>query len=237
MRKLLYVPIVHSESDLGSLGPAIDRRSASLCGEKRWAEHKETVSRFWQSVADYMLSLDSAGLKIYQDGLAADGELGRRIVEGAARGGSKNHQVILDLIKKGAEIRKTEDASLLIQEYESISRRLSGGEPSEAISSYPRSRAQRDRLTEERDRFIAKTINETLKDGEMAILFMGAYHNVRSGLADDIVVEDVKEQEAMKAYFQELLFGQDESRYQRLAGYLASPIANTHKREPSETEA
>jgi len=223
MRKLLYVPIIHSESDLGSLGPAIDRRSASLCGEKRWAEHKETVSRFWQGVADYLLSLDGAGLKIYQDGLAADGELGMRIVEEAASRGSKNHQLVLDLINKGAEIRKTEDASLLIREYEGISR-LAGGEPSETISSHVRSRGHSSRLTEERDRFIAKTVNETLRDGETAVLFLGAYHSLLSYLATDIVLEQVKEVEKVRAYFRELFSAHNETRLQQLAHYLASPI-------------
>ena len=224
MRKLLYVPIIHSESDLGSLGPAIDRRSASICGEKRWAEHKETVSRFWQSVADHLRSLEGAGLKIYQDGLAADGELGRRVIEEAASRGSKNHQIILDLMKKGAEVRKTEDASLLIQEYESIST-LATGEPSEAMSSHPASLGARDRLTEERDRFIAKTVNDTLRDGETAILFMGAYHSVLTHLASDIVVEQIKEAGKVRAYFQELISGDDETRLQQLARYLASPIS------------
>ena len=213
MRKLLYVPIIHSESDLGSLGPAIDRKTASLCGERRWAEHKETVSRFWQSVAEYLLSLDIAGLKIYQDGLVADGKLGMRVIEEAARRDSRNHQVILDLIKKGAEIHKTEDASLLIQEYENISR------------LDPTSRGQRDRLTEERDSFVARTINETLKDGETAILFMGAYHSVLPRLARDIVVEQVKEVEKVRAYFEELLSSHNETSLQQLAHYLTRPIS------------
>jgi hypothetical protein len=223
MRKLLYVPIIHSEPDLGSLGPAVNRRSASLSGEQRWAEHKETVSRFWQSVADYLLSLDCTSLKIYQDGLAVDGELGTRVIAEAARRGSKNHQVVLDLIKKGAEITKTEDTSLLIQEYESISM-LARGEISETISSHSRSREHRDRLTKERDRFIAKTVNETLRDGETAVLFLGAYHSVLSHLASDIVVEQVKDVEKMKAYFRELFYGHSETRLRQLAYYLATQV-------------
>jgi len=224
MRKLLYVPIIHSESDLGSLGPVIDRRSASLVGEKRWAQHKETVSRFWHSVADYLLSCDAVGQKIYQDGLAADGELGRRIVEEAARRGSKNHQLILDLMEKGAEIRKTEDASLLIQEHQSISR-LASEKPPETTSGDPR--AQSERLAEERDRFIAKSINETLRDGETAVLFMGAYHSVLSHLAKDIVVEQVKEVEKVRAYFHDLFSRRNETRVRQLAHYLAAPISET----------
>ncbi len=109
MRKLLYVPIIHTESDLGSVASAIDSKSSSLCGEERWAKHKETVAKFWESIADYFATIDASNLKIYQDGLPADGELGRKTIEEGARRGSKNLQLILNLMQKGAEIRKTED--------------------------------------------------------------------------------------------------------------------------------
>lgn len=225
MRELLYVPIIHSESDLGSLGAAIDRRSASLYGEKRWAEHKETVARFWKSVADYLLSLDVGGLKIYQDGLAANGELGRRIVEEAARRGSTNHQVVLQLLSKGAEVRKTEDASLLMEELR-LAREESGAASIPNLGDLSFSKA---RLTEERDKFIARTIDETLKQGETAVLFIGAYHNVHLYLPADITVEYLKEQERVKAYFEELVSGGRGKRFQELARYLACPIT-THPR-------
>jgi len=225
VRELLYVPIIHSESDLGSLGAAIDKRSASLYGEKRWAEHKETVTKFWRSVADYLLSLDAAGLKIYQDGLAADGELARRIVEEAAKRGSMNHQVILQLLNKGAEVRKTEDASLLIEELR-LAREESGAAniPNPGDLSFSKAC-----LTEERDRFIAKTIDETLKLGEKAVLFIGAYHNVHLYLPRDITVEYLKERERVKAYFEEFISGGKGRGFQELARYLACPIA-VHRR-------
>ncbi len=215
MRSLLYLPIIHTEADMGSMAATIERESASLCGQERWSRHRETVAKFWQSVVDYLLSCDSASMKIYQDGLAADGEVGRKIIKEAARRGSRNHQVVLELIKKGAEIRKTEDASLLLQEYEHIYKLVSG-KPSETVSS--------DRLTEQRDRFIASTINETLRDGEIAVLFIGAYHNVFPLLARDIVVKQIKDAEKVRAYFHELFSGRDETMFQQLAHYLTAPI-------------
>lgn len=222
MRELLYVPIIHSESDLGSLGAAIDKRSASLYGEKRWAEHKETVAMFWRSVADYLLSLDAASLKIYQDGLAANGELGGRIVEEAAKRGSMNHQVIWQLLSKGAEARKTEDASLLMEELR-LAREESGAASIPNPGDLSFSKAC---LMEKRDRFIARTIDETLKQGETAVLFIGAYHNVHLYLPRDITVEYLKEQERVKAYFEELISGGKGRRFQELARYLACPTAD-----------
>jgi hypothetical protein len=220
MRELLHVPIIHSESDLGSLGVAIDRRSASLYGEKRWAEHKETVAKFWKSVAHYLLSLDTASLKIYQDGLVAAGDVGRRIVEEAAKRGSLNHQLVFDLMGKGAELRKAEDASLLLQELRLAQEECAAGN----ISNYEGLKVIRAGLTEKRDKFIATTIDETLREGEIAVLFIGAYHNVHLYLPGDIAVKQLKERDRVKAYFEELASGRGGKRFQQLARYLLSPI-------------
>ena len=54
---------------------------------------------------------------------------------------------------------------------------------------------------------IARTIAETLKPEETAILFIGAYHNVRLYLPPDIVVVPLKEPHSVKAYFEELTSG------------------------------
>lgn len=221
MRRLLYVPIIHSEADLGSLGSAIDRRSASLYGEKLWAAHKETVVQFWKSVADYLLSLDTASLKIYQDGLAASGELGKRIIAEAAQLGSPNHQLLLQLMDKGAEVRKTEDASLLMQELKLAQEESAAGNTSDQKSLSQ----MKARLTEKRDRAIARAISETLKPGETAILFIGAYHNVSQYLPSDIVVEHLKDQDKVRVYFAELTSGKVGKNFERLARYLGSPIA------------
>ena len=218
MRKLLYVPIIHTRGDMGSLGPALERKSASLVGDKRWTEHQEAVSRFWRAVEDCLLSLEGSPLVIYQDGLAADGELGRRVVEEAARRGSLNHRLLLHLANGGADIRKTEDPSLLLEELK-LARQEAGAQgPSQEL------KARRARLLEERDRFISRTIAETLKEGETAVLFIGAYHDVLPYLPEDISVEPLKEPDKVRLYLEELTSGGDPQRWRHLADYLASPI-------------
>ena len=202
------------------MGAAIDRRSASLYGEKRWAEHKETVARFWKSLADYLLSLDVASFKIYQDGLAAGGDVGRRIVEEAAKRGSLNHQLLLHLMGKGAEVRKTEDASLLLQELRLAQEECAAGN----TSNYEGLKVSKAGLTEKRDRLMAATIDETLMGGETAVLFIGAYHNVHLYLPGDIEVKQLKERDRIKAYFEELASGRGGKRFQQLARYLISPV-------------
>lgn len=224
MRRLLYVPILHEEADLGSFGRPLARASAVLSGEGRWAAHKETVNRFWDSVGSYLRSLDSGKLRVYQDGLAADGETGRRIVEEAARLGSRNYQLVLELLRGGAHLRKTEDPRLLLQERENVARAMRGDLGSQAGQEAEQYRRERERLAEERDRFIAGTINTTLKEGEVGVLFIGAFHNLLPHLAADISVVLLKSPEKLRAYVGELLLERDERRLGELARYLASPV-------------
>ena len=211
------------ESDLGSAASAIDRQSASLCGEERWAKHKEVVAKFWANIADYLAAIDASNLKIYQDGLPADGDLGRSIIEEAAKRSSKNHQIILALMERGAEIRKTEALSLLKEEYDYITGLTQPKSATARTTIYATYRRRKNQLTRERDRFVAKTIDETLQEGETGILFMGSYHDILSHLPKDITVEQVKERQRIIAYFKELVSGVDGKRFEELAEYLVSP--------------
>lgn len=224
MRRLLLVPIIHDEADMGSLGAALARRSAELSGESRWALHKRTVGQFWASIETFLLSLDPDTLKVYQDGLAAGGEMGLRIVQEAARRGSRNYQTVLKLLSQGAEIRKTEDAQLLLDERQSILNSLRQESSQEGQPGIPSRTAPADQLLEQRDKFIARTIGETLKAGELGVLFIGAHHNVQPHLQVDITVVAVKDRRQVSDYLSELFQGRDDARLQELATYLASPV-------------
>lgn len=220
MRKLLYVPIIHTSSDLGSLGPALEGASAAQVGESRWARHRETVAGFWKAIEGFLAAINAQDLRIYQDGLAAEGELGRRVVEEAAKRGSLNYRILLDLMHRGAELRKTEAVSLLLEEgWQLLLAAADGPAPTQGPGGEGYQGRKED-LTEQRDRFVAERINETLTEGETGILFMGAYHDVLPHLARDILVQPVKEQRTVKAYFQELMAGGDQARLKELARYL-----------------
>ncbi len=224
MRKLLYVPVIHLDSDLGSIAPTIDKRSAEICGRERWKKHKQTVTTFWNEIEEYFKRLDPANLKIYQDGLMAAGELGQKIIEEGAKRGSKNYQVILDLVKRGGEIRKTEDVELLKEEYGRILKLAQTKSLWEKTTAYIGYRFHKDKLMDKRDRFIAKTINETLKEEETGVLFMGAFHDVITHLVEDIAVEEVKNHEKVRDYFKMLTSGGDEEKFDQLAKHLVSPV-------------
>jgi len=224
MRTLLYVPMIHVDTDLGSVASAIDKRSAEICGKKRWEKHKQIVAIFWDNIEKYFKKLDAANLKIYQDGLMADGELGLKIIQEGARQGSKNYQIVLDLIKRGGEIRKTEDIALLKEEYNRIIKLAQTKSLWEKMMAYIGYRLQKDRLMEKRDRFIASTINETLKGQEKGVLFIGAFHDVIPHLTKEVAIEEVKNNEKVKDYFKTFISRGNEEKFDQLAEYLVSPI-------------
>lgn len=225
MRRLLYVPVLHDEADIGSAGAALQQRSSSMAGEERWAKHRETACRFWESVFTYLSTFADHGLKVYQDGLPADGETGRRIVAEAAARGSKNYRVVQRLLDLGAELCKTEDPALLLQEHQGLLALVSGRGSGDAELSPVEYSTQRDLLTEARDRYIAETIGATLAEDEAGVLFIGAYHRVAQYLAADISCHEVKEREAVLAYVENLLVGHDDEGLAELGQYLASPIS------------
>ncbi|MBU4186523.1 MAG: hypothetical protein KKC23_10060 [Proteobacteria bacterium] len=220
MRKLLYVPIIHVDSDLGSIAPAIDKRSTQICGKERWERHKQIVSTFWDNIEEYFKKQDAGNLKIYQDGLMADGELGQKIIEEGAQKGSRNYRIVLELIRRGAEIRKTEDVALLKEEYNRILKLAQSKSLWERTTAYIGYRFHKGRLMMKRDKFIAGTINQTLKEEEIGVLFIGAYHDVIPLLADDIAIEEVKKTEKVREYFKMLISGGDKERFDELAEYL-----------------
>lgn len=224
MRKLLYVPIIHEDADMGSVAFSLGRKSAHICGMERWERHKEIVTRFWDKISAYFGEMDPGDLVIYQDGLMVDGELGRRIIEEGAKKGSRNYQIVLDLVKRGGEIRKTEDMALIKKELERILQLAQIESEQETNSHADQPLVDGKQLMEERDSFMAKTINETLKSQEKGVLFLGAFHNVLSRLADDIAVTEVKNAGKVKHYFASLISGNDNLDFNQLAAYLVADI-------------
>lgn len=227
MRRLIHVPIVHDEADLGMAGPALMAETVRLAGTARWTAHTETLDRYWAEVAVFLQSLDARQLKLYQDGLPVGGSVGRVIVEEAARRGSRNYQLLLDLIGRGAELRITEDPALLWQERDRLARETSTTQPGSGRASEHRAvpdPEERGRLLRERDEFIARTIDATLKEGEVGILFLGAEHEATARLAPDIAVEPLKDPGLVRAYFQALFSPSHNSELARLASDLASPL-------------
>jgi len=223
VRVLLHVPIIHVETDLGTAGAAVRQQGAALTGERKWARHRQVVDSFWRSLSAHFDSAEAAGLKIYQDGLVADGELGLQIVREAAEQGSPNHQIMLHLTERGAQLVKTESRSLMMEEYSYV-RRFADAQ---GISSEPGARSLHSRrasLIRERDQFIALTIDETLGAGETGVLFIGSLHDIARYIPKDISVRPLVDRDKLNAYIAELAQGEDWTRFEQLAAYVASPL-------------
>jgi hypothetical protein len=195
MRRLIYVPIIHTEADLGSLAEEIEERTKAVFGDANWQKHKDDVNRYWQEIYDYWDKKEVPGLKIFQDGMPLYGVEGEKIVRSMANNGSINYKIIEQLLDKGAKLMQTEDAELLKEEY-FLTRDLVKSDPasisSQALSQY---KLRKDKLLKARDTYIARRIDEDLQDGEIGVCFLGASHQVLSILPKDIEVITLKDPE------------------------------------------
>lgn len=193
MRKLILIRIVHTAADMGSMSEGLIKEGVAKIGRERWLENQRKIEKFWDEVEKEIdaLNLDYSRTRIYQDGLPCGGELGLKIVRETADKGSKNYQIVRRLIEKGAIIEGTESPELLRKEYEHIKAFITAKTPEEKAEAMGRYDDIKDKLMQERDAYIAKAIDATLKDSETGLLFIGAAHNVIPGLPKDIEVKSL----------------------------------------------
>lgn len=193
MRKLVYVRIVHTSADMGSLGEELIQETISKIGREKWEENKRLIEKFWEELEKeiFQLNLDLEHTIIYQDGLPCGGEMGMKIVHNTAELGSKNYQIIEKMVAKGAKITATENPELLIEERNLLLEILKDSSTKEKKEAKMKYIAKKEFLLEQRDAYIASRINKTLNNEQTGILFIGAEHNVISKLDDDIEVLDL----------------------------------------------
>jgi len=226
MRALIYVPIIHTSADLGSLAEDVNKRGIKELGEKNWKEHLNTVDAFWRTLADYFDHLDVAGMKIYQDGLMAEDEIGRVIIETGAICGSKNHELVLSLMKRGATLVKTEDYKLVKEERDRLLFMAEAKSLVQKLIAFSKYKMVKNRLLKQRDEYIARRIDETLGPDEKGILFIGAYHNLKCRLPKDIRITEIKDVDKVREYHQLLPYcNNKKERFEKLSKYLISKVA------------
>lgn len=188
-RTLLYIPIVHSQSDMGTLSESVRKMTLQKLGARVWHQKVNLVDRFWSMVEDALnrLSVVYEQTRLYQDGVPVCGkELD--IVKELSKKGSLNHQLLVRLIEKGATIMGTESPDLLIEEYKLTHLILESGDLKEAIRVEAMQTAASNLLLAKRDAFIAARIDHTLSAGETGILFLGMLHNLAGLLPADIKI-------------------------------------------------
>lgn len=171
-RRLLIVPILHTKEDMGSLGDRLATEDGYV----------SMVLKFWEEVSQrikkYVNGFEK--VKVYQDGLP---DTRKKLVDKILNEvKSPNYELLRFLKEKGAKVFGTEDPKLLKEEYkftsEVIKKRAKGTPLKKAAH-----------LLAQRDTYIAKRIDETLKQGDLGILFLGAAHQIQNKLPKDIQVE------------------------------------------------
>jgi len=173
-RRLIYIPIIHTAADMGSLGASIRGKKLSTLGRQGLARQAALVDTMWEKIESVAagLPLDQGTVRVYQDGLPVCGHE-RKIVAELAGAGNRNHRLLVELEARGATLMGTESPELLVEEYQLATAAFASGAK---LKHDGRRQELRNSLLEKRDRFIARRINATLGAGESGILFLGMLH-------------------------------------------------------------
>jgi hypothetical protein len=188
-RHLIWVPIIHTQADLGSLSGSVRRLYVRKIGQAKWDQHIQAVHEIWAAIRETLsgLALDYDRVRLYQDGLPTCGHE-VEIVRDLVRAGSENHQLLMDLFGQGAKLVGTESPGLLLEEYELARQVVVALETGQASGLAQRQRELGKLLLDKRDSYIAARIDETLGQGEIGLLFLGLLHSLDGRLAADIRV-------------------------------------------------
>jgi hypothetical protein len=192
-RELIIVKIIHSMEDLGSMGGGLAKDGMEKFGRKKWQESQKSIEKLWEVIEKQIeeLDIDLERTRVYQDSLPCGGEIALRIINEIAARGSKNFQIIKKLLDGGATIEATENKELLRKEYEHLKSIVMASGKEEKIESLRLYENARDRLMDDRDGYIAKIIDSTLKEEETGLLFIGAAHDVISKLPKNIKIKNI----------------------------------------------
>ncbi|MFH1798249.1 MAG: hypothetical protein ABH844_02735 [Candidatus Omnitrophota bacterium] len=225
MRTLIYVPVIHTNADMGSLAEDVSKKGIAELGRDFWDQHLKAVESFWDSLARYFDSMNVSGMKIYQDGMIAEGEVARAIVEEGVKLASKNYELVASFLKRGAVLVKTEDFSLVKKERDCIVRISRAKTVLSKLIAYFAYKMVKNGLLRKRDDYVIKRICETLDDEHTGILFMGAYHNILPKLSKRMRVIEIKRVNKVREYQRLFLcLNRDKEEFKKLTEYLTAPV-------------
>src|ERR1017187_10547797 len=185
-RKLVYIPIIHTLADMGTLGAAVRGMKLSALGRQGLSHNAAVVEKMWSQIESVVarLPVPPGSMRVYQDRLPVCGHE-REIVAELASAGNRNHGLLLKLQARGAILMGTESPELLVEEYQLAAAAFASGS---TVRTQIRQKRLRDMLLEKRDRYIADRIDRTLCAGESGILLMGMLHDVKRYLDPNIDV-------------------------------------------------
>ena len=191
IRSLIYVPVLHTRKESGEILLSLKGDKPQIPGDTSLPEQEKSVKEMWDGIREKIqnTNISCPTMRIYQDAMPVCGRE-KEIAEILAQRCSHNHQLVLELVKKGACLEGAEDPELLIKEHDNLSRLI--GKASVSIQSYRDSlneyRKKGAELMKQRDVFIAERIKSTLKSGETPLLFMGVRHELEKLLQSSFVI-------------------------------------------------
>ena len=155
-KKLYLVPLIYSSEDAPS-------------------EYKEKCSRYWQQVTEQLGNLEKIGSvnRVYHESISQSGEDGMEVVE---KLNPSSYQIAKNKCDNGAVFEAIEGEELL-EEAMDWERSLLIGFISEKVASKVSEFYAE--AAKKRYEFMAKRINETLKDNEAGLLFIREGHRVQ----------------------------------------------------------
>jgi len=189
MRRLKYIPIIHTGVEMGSLYGTVKAEYIRRHGVSKWQEHNRIIEDFWKGIRKkiFGLKLDYPKTRLYQDGLPVCGKE-MNILQELVKMGSPNHQILMELIRLGAKLEGTEDPNLLIEEVTCLKEASAHLEDPKTKGKYQRLAGS---LLQKRDSYMGRRIDQTLQEGETGLLFIGFSHRVNEKLPKEVEIEYV----------------------------------------------
>ena len=188
-RELIYVPVIHTQAEMGSMSEAAREEYFARFGREKWHQHVKIIDSMWDGLRRKILALKLAyrKVRIYQDGLPVCGkEL--EIVTELARKGSRNHALLLWLVGEGAMLVGTEAPGVLLEEHELVRSILATPEGEERRAALEAYKVRGKKLLARRDEYIGSRIDATLPADCTGLLFIGLMHRVDEVLPEDVSV-------------------------------------------------
>ena len=178
--------MIHSPSELGSLGEAVAKIHTEQFGEESLQILLTDIENYWETVRERVIAVglykNSTSLHVFVDGLpnVTEDIIRKMVADLIAARSVPAYQIISVLQKHGAIVHGTEDIKLLLQEYYYY-KGLTEGKCADEVAALAR--------LEARDVAISKRIQEImLNDGDRGILFIGKAHKVIDQLPHDFTV-------------------------------------------------
>jgi len=175
MRKLYYAPVVHSldAECLDGMRGILKRRSIDT------ALLDEFTNAYFLKLGKKMEKLYGNVDKVYRDSLTGGNERGLKEIR---RLGGPTSELMLNFVKTGARIMKTESKrhmDVVCAVYQLL-KEVRSDRKREFLWKLEKG------VSKARNRYVARRIDETLCDGETAVLFMGAAHDIKFGRSLDV---------------------------------------------------